>query len=113
MDPTQSRLATARIGCVGVPRLGATLQRGSLAWPGYTPASVCEGGPVGVPARRGQEEVSYTIHESILQSSTARLLVTGALPQVFPSHKAWVICLNRESESQTCVYGAPDDDAAP
>jgi hypothetical protein len=38
---------------------------------------VYEGGPVGVPARRGQEEVSYTIHESILQSSTARLLVTA------------------------------------
>ena len=74
--PGVSVLATARVRCVG---LGATRMplplRGSSAWPGYTPAGVYEGGPVGVPARRGQEEVSYTIHESILQSSTARLLV--------------------------------------
>ena len=76
-EPDVSVLATARIRCVG---LGATLMplplRGSSAWPGYTPTGVYEGGPAGVPVYQDPEEVSYTIHESILQSSTARLLVT-------------------------------------
>jgi len=75
-EPDVSVLATARIRCVG---LGATLMplplRGSSAWPGYTPTGVYEGGPAGVPVYQDPEEVSYTIHESILQSSTARLLV--------------------------------------
>ena len=74
--PGVSVLATARIRCVG---LGATLMplplRGSSAWPGYTPTGVYEGGPAGVPVYQDPEEVSYTIHESMLQSSTARLLV--------------------------------------
>jgi len=62
-------------GCIGVPRQGATPQRGSPAWPGYTPAGVYEGGPVGVPARRGQEEVSLQFTKAPLQLSTAWLLV--------------------------------------
>jgi hypothetical protein len=59
--------ATARVRSVGAwCHTGALATARTSAWPGYTPAGVYEGGPVGVPARRGQEEVSYTIHESIL-----------------------------------------------
>ena len=75
-EPDVSVLATARIRCVG---LGATLMplplRGSSAWPGYTPAGVYEGGPVGLPVQRCQEEVSLQFTKAPLQLSTAWLLV--------------------------------------
>ena len=82
--PGVSVLATARVRCVG---LGATRMplplRGSSAWPGYTPAGVCEGGPVGVPARRGQEEVSLQLTKAPLQLSTAWLLVKSRATHQF------------------------------
>ena len=88
-EPDVSVLATARIRCVG---LGATLMplplRGSSAWPGYTPTGVYEGGPAGVPVYQDPEEVSYTIHESMLQSSTARLLVSCGDSQPSAAHVA-------------------------
>jgi hypothetical protein len=49
------------------------------------------------------------ISESGWRTSCALRMVRT---QVFSSHKARILCWDREGESQTCVYGARDDDAA-
>ena len=74
--PGASVLLLQELGAAG---LGATpvsaLLRGSTAWLECTPAGVHSGGAQRRTSHEMSEEVSYTIHESMLQSSTARLLV--------------------------------------
>ena len=74
--PGASVLLLQELGAAG---LGATplsaLLRGSTAWLKCTPAGVHSGGAQWRTSHEMSEEVSYTIHESMLQSSTARLLV--------------------------------------
>jgi hypothetical protein len=48
---------------------------------------VYEGGPVGVPARRGQEEVSLQFTKAPLQLSTAWLLVIQ-----HSTEASWFVC---------------------
>ena len=73
--PGASVLLLQELGAAGLGPRRYPRSRGSTAWLKCTPAGVHSGGAQRRTSHEMSEEVSYTIHESMLQSSTARLLV--------------------------------------